>query len=113
MLPSLTEFFKGPVEGAGRVVEVYRLQAEFRTEETKERRRRWVEDAVKGKAFRVVHGLEGEEGQSREVMGVVRRMRGEREDVERGSGSEEGGEGVEGERGEEKRPAVKKWLGIW
>lgn len=105
-------------------MEIYKLQAEYTTEETKRRREKWVEDARKAKAYRVLQGLEPLEGQGLEVKSLVERIRGSKSD----EGWEERllrmhtGQVVDEEQGSKgekyvdfqgRKRAVKKWFGIW
>ena len=120
-------------------MEVYMLQTEWNTEETKRRRKRWMEDAAKAKAYRVLNGLEPLDGQGQDVRGLVERMRNSKgsegsngladvkkleeemerelegirkeEEEKKAMGQSDGQEYVDFEG--KRRPMPKKWLGIW
>ena len=117
--------------GLERIGEVWRLQTEHTSRETAERRKKWVDDARKAKAYRVLNGLEPEDGQGLEVGDLLRKLRNEKgsegaikaleaeldERTTHGDGAVSLAAGSNG--GEEyvdfegnKQP-VKKWLGIW
>jgi hypothetical protein len=123
MLPSWSSFFSHPIDSTQMFFEVVKINADYTTEQTKERRKRKVEDVAKRAAYRKAHGFDADEsfggwtaksddqllgpgiptGNPNEVGEVVNQgVAGSGEDTSQAQ------EPVVRER----RP-VKKWLGIW
>ncbi|KAL4781614.1 hypothetical protein BJX76DRAFT_11457 [Aspergillus varians] len=114
LLPSWSGLLRHPIDTIGQALSVFRMHVQHSSMETREKRRRRVDDAEKRRQFRVAHGME------------------EPSEAERGEGGKEGVQDVvddqspiaieaqglgQGEEGfvdwEGKKRPVKKWLGIW
>jgi hypothetical protein len=109
MIPHWTQMFLHPIAFTQTCVEVLRLQTAKNTAETMERRKRKVEDVQKRAAFRKAHGLDTNDGfggwtAKRDDQGL-----GPVIPVADLTGDE--GQQVDQER--QRRPAIKKWFGIW
>jgi hypothetical protein len=110
MLPNWTEFIFRPIRSTRSAIEVLRLHSAKMTAETQEKRRLKVEDVAKRSAYRKAHGLEKDEGfggwtakTDKEILGPG---------VPLGDAAEGQAEVIE-QVPRERRPPVKKWLGIW
>ncbi|KAH8601008.1 hypothetical protein B0O99DRAFT_296032 [Bisporella sp. PMI_857] len=114
MLPNWYDLFFHPIAFTQTWVEVIRLNTAHTTAETQERRRQKVEDVAKRSAYRKAHGLDKDEG----FGGWMAKSDAESLGPAIPVGDVEGkivaeGEVREGEIVRQKRPPVKKWLGIW
>ncbi|PYH99599.1 hypothetical protein BO71DRAFT_415324 [Aspergillus ellipticus CBS 707.79] len=112
LLPSWSGLMVHPIDTVSQAVSVFRMHVEHSSRETREKRRRRVDDAEKRRQYRVAHGLEEpdeEKDGKAATEGVV-----EVDDQSPVAVEQQGADGksvyVDWEGN--KRP-VKKWLGIW
>jgi len=117
MIPHWSHFFVNPIVYLRTWGEVLKLQTAHTSAETAERRRHKVEDVSKRAEYRKAHGLDKNEGfggwtakSDGQLLGPAIPL-GEAEDAETGQ-DQEGSQAVE-QKVKQKRPPVKKWLGIW
>ena len=111
MLPHWTQLFVHPIKFTRTCVEVLRLNAAHVTAETQERRKRKVEDVQKRSAYRKAHGLEKDEGFGGWMAKTDEQLLGPGIPMGEMEGKE--GENAEQHIIREKKPPVRKWLGIW
>ncbi len=113
MLPSMSSFFLHPIVSARNLLDVIKMNSDYMTKETMERRKQKVEDVQKRAAYRKAHGLETE------AFGGWT-AKSDEQLLGPGIPTGEGGEGQVNEGGVEKeerkvreKKPLKKWLGIW
>jgi len=118
MLPNWYDIFFHPIAFCRTMAEVIRLNQAHTTAKTQEMRTRRMEDVGKRAAFRKAHGLDTDEGiggwtakSDAEALGPAIPSLDRREAIAVEAEVEGDREGDHAIR--EKRPPVKKWLGIW
>ena len=113
MLPNWSDLFFHPIAFTRTTAEVIRLNSAHESAKTQERRNRKMEDVAKRSAFRKAHGLDKDEGfggwmaksDNPSLTPATPLFDGEAQKLEQGEQGEE--------QLRQKRPPVKKWLGIW
>merc|ERR1711939_490552 len=114
LLPAWSQLFVHPIAFFRTFMEVVKMNSDYVTAETMERRKRKVEDVAKRAAYRKAHGLDKDESFGGWTAKSDEQLLGPGIPV----GAAEGINGVDGERPQsepvvrEKRP-LKKWFGIW
>jgi hypothetical protein len=111
MLPPWSQLFLHPIKFTRTCVEVLRLHTAHVTAETQERRKKKVEDVQKRSAYRKAHGLEKDEGFGGWTAKSDEQLLGP--GIPLGEMEVKEGESTAGQVAREKRPPVRKWLGIW
>lgn len=111
MIPHWTQLFVHPIKFTRTWIEILRLHTAHVTAETQERRKHKVEDVAKRSAYRKAHGLDKDEGFGGWTAKTDEELLGPAIPLGDGEGKE--GELAAEQLPREKRPPVKKWLGIW
>ncbi|KAI9842809.1 MAG: hypothetical protein M1837_006912 [Sclerophora amabilis] len=120
MLPPTSDIFSHPIAFVSTYTEVFKLHTAHKSEETAERRKKKVDDAMKRKQYRKAHGMDsaqgggvggwfaslGEEPEKEEMANTTTDSSPTTADAAADAAREYAD--FEGR----KRP-VKKWLGIW
>ncbi|KAL4933401.1 uncharacterized protein BDV17DRAFT_251830 [Aspergillus undulatus] len=119
LLPPWSGLLSHPIDTISQALSVFRMHVQHTSMETREKRKRRVEDAEKRRQFRVAHGLEEpseadlggrKEGQNQGVVGEVVDDQSPVAVEAQGNDNVQSDEYVDWEG---KRRPVKKWLGIW
>ena len=111
MLPHWTQIFVHPIKFTRTLVEVLRLHTAHITAETQDRRMRKVEDVQKRSTYRKAHGLDKDEGFGGWMAKSDEQLLGP--GIPLGETQEKQVDVSSKQDVREKRPPVKKWLGIW
>ncbi|KAH9223404.1 hypothetical protein DL95DRAFT_420129 [Leptodontidium sp. 2 PMI_412] len=114
MLPAWSQLFVHPIAFFRTFMEVVKMNSDYITAETMERRKRKVEDVAKRAAYRKAHGLDKDEGFGGWTAKTDEQLLGPGIPVgAEGEGVKDGEAQVQSEPVvREKRP-LKKWFGIW
>jgi hypothetical protein len=72
MLPSTSDFFARPLTSLYMVIEVLRLHEAHKSAQIAEKRKRYVEDVAKRRAYRKAHGLPEEVGLFNQPMARIK-----------------------------------------
>ncbi|KAH7356819.1 hypothetical protein BKA65DRAFT_495509 [Rhexocercosporidium sp. MPI-PUGE-AT-0058] len=113
MLPAWSQLFVHPIAFFRTFMEVVKMNSDYVTAETMERRKRKVEDVAKRAAYRKAHGLDKDEGFGGWTAKTDEQILGPGIPVGAEEGKEEAQAQVQSEPVvREKRP-LKKWFGIW
>ena len=107
MLPSWGETFVHPITSTKMFFQVVRLNTEYTGVQTAERRKQRVEDVQKRAEYRKAHGLDQDEG----IGGWT--AKSDQDSLGPSLEVGDGSVGVEQQVERQKRPPIKKWLGIW
>jgi len=107
MLPAWGDTFFHPIQSTKQFFEVVRLNTEYTGIQTAERRKKRVDDVGKRAQYRKAHGLDQDEG----IGGWTAKT--DEESLGPSIVVGDGSVAVEQQVERQKRPPVKKWLGIW
>ncbi|KAK6583287.1 hypothetical protein PZA11_004363 [Diplocarpon coronariae] len=108
MLPAWSQLLFHPIVSLRTFFEVVKMNSDYITAETMERRKRKVEDVAKRAAYRKAHGLDQDDSFGGWTAKTDEQILGPGITIGDAEGAKEGQAQVV----REKRP-LKKWLGIW
>lgn len=111
LLPPWSGLLTHPIDTISQAFAVFRMDVQHSSMETREKRKRRVEDAEKRRQFRVAHGLEEPSEEDQGQKGKEAEIDDQSPVAVEAQGQARGGEEYVDWEG--KKKPVKKWLGIW
>ncbi|RDW90339.1 uncharacterized protein DSM5745_02114 [Aspergillus mulundensis] len=112
LLPPWSALLSHPIDTVSQALSVFRMHVQHTSMETREKRKRRVDDAEKRRQFRVAHGLEEPSEEELAKEGKLAEQADDQSPIAPEGQAQSAGAG-EYVDWEGKRRPVKKWLGIW